>query len=242
MIAKRSDDYRYTVDLVGADITPLAAVEAFVGPHKVQVRNISQGGVALSFAETPPFQLGDVADISIAIRERHFPVQIEIKGTYLNRLNCAFVSAPAAFQSALQEFLQPKYLGATLQLSAALSERPGATELVEGAVHYRAYVGQNQVAIFTWTNAEGDLLKLVAMSRELVFEWSNDGGAKTGRLTSRLPTNDIQWHKEPDAAFGHYFADVLIAWFKSDEGSKLVERLMAGAPLAAGERLRLPEI
>lgn len=239
MTLKRSDDYRYTVDLMGAEITPLASVEAFVGPLKVRVQNISQGGVALLFDGAPPFTTGDVADIAIAIRERPFPVQVEIKNARGRWLHCAFMSTPAAFQTSLQEYLQPKFLGGNMTLNASLSNKPDARELVAGTTQYDAYTGQNQVGFFVWKGEERKLLKLVGVVRDIVFEWTSATGLRTGRLGSR-GEGEVQWDKQPDSALLHYFADILIAWFASDDGSKFVNGLMSNAPSIRIEGLKFP--
>lgn len=227
MISKRSDDYRYTVDLLGADITPLAAVEAIVGPRPVRVHNISQGGVALLFDDDADYPKGEILDISISIRGRAFPLQLEVKGCRGRRLSCAFVTPSPAFQASLQEFLQPKFLGDAIQWSKELSEKSGAIELVSGATRYDAYLGQNQTGFFVWTDGSRTLLKLVGLSRDLVFEWSREEGLKTGRLLSKSDEN-ISWDTAHEQAVVHYFADILLAWFKSDEGSYLVDRITTG--------------
>lgn len=239
MISKRSDEYRYNLAWAGTEITPLAAVEAYVGTKTLRVQNISIGGIALVFDEAPSFQAGDVLDISVSIRERAFPIQIEVKNLRDRRMNCEFVSVPPAFQNILQEFLQPKFLGGNLQRSLALSERPGAVELVPGATRYDAYLGQNQTGFFVWTDAFRHCLKLVGVSRELVFEWSRAEGLKTGRLSGKSD-DDIQWDRAAESQLLHYFADILLAWFRSNDGTHFVERLISGETEL--EDFRFPDV
>src|SRR4051812_11771970 len=102
----RSDDYRYTVEVSGAEITPLASIEAFVGGRSLRILNVSQGGVALLFEQAPNVAEGDIIDVSITIRERGFPVQLEVRGIRALRASCSFVNPSRAFQGALREFLK----------------------------------------------------------------------------------------------------------------------------------------
>jgi hypothetical protein len=242
MISKRADVYRYSVDAAGADITPLAAIGITMGPQNVQVRNISTGGVALVFEKDAPLQKGEIADISISIRERAFPVQVEVRRSAGSLLNCAFVNPSRAFSSALQEFLQPKFLGENLQRNPELSHRPGAIDLVPGAVHHEAFVGQNQTAFFVWTDESREVLKLVGIRRELVFEWSREEGLRTGRLPEKSDTEEVAWDRSRETTVLHYFADILLAWFRSDEGSDFVDRVMNDRAPADGRPLRLPPV
>ena len=226
---------------MGAEITPLAAVEVFVGPQKVGVHNISSGGVALTFESDAPYTRGEVLDVSISIRERAFPIQLEVKSVRKRRLSCAFVSFPPAFESSLQEFLQPKYLGESIVRHPALSDQPGAVDLVERAAHHNAYFGQNQTGFFVWTDELSHLLKIVGVSRDLVCEWSYEEGLKTGHFPYKAAQEEeIVWDREGVPTVLHYFADVLLAWLKPVDGPLIVEQIVNSPHGSA--KIRFPEI
>ena len=222
------------MDLGGAEVTPLAAVEVSMGPTLVRVLNISLGGLALLFDEVKPFSTGDILDISVSIRERAFPVQIEVKSVHGHRASCAFLDPSRAFQSALREFLKPKFLGMTLEKNDALSDRQDVLSMVEGTQKYEAYIGQNQSAVFVWLGHERVLLKISCVSQDLIFEWSPANGLKTGHMTkphtetaSDVDHEEIQWSRFPDPTLLHYFADILLAWLgPGGFGVSFVEELM----------------
>lgn len=230
MSAKRSDDYRYTVELAGADITPLAAVEVHAGETSLRVLNISQGGMAVLFDEVPPYQTGQFLDLSVSIRGRPFPVAVEVRALRDRRASCAFVNPTRAFQGALRSFLQPKFLGAQLTRSLELSGRQDVLELVEGAQRYDVFLGENQTGVFVWTMNDRELLKLVCVSRDLMFEWTPESGLRTGRRpTTGAPDADVQWDRTPEMPIVHYFADILISWLQGPEGVDFVDRLTLDA-------------
>jgi len=228
MPAKRSDDYRYTVELSGADITPLAAVEAYIGEVPVRVLNISQGGMALLFDAAPDYQPGQLVDISVSIRGRPFPVPVEIKAIRERRASCSFVNPARAFQGALRSFLQPKFLGANLKRNLELSGRQDVLELVDGAQHYDVFLGENQMGVFVWTTSQRELLKIVCVSRDLMFEWTPESGLRTGRRPTTVEV-EISWDRTPEMPVIYYFADILISWLQGPEGTDFVDRLTLDA-------------
>jgi hypothetical protein len=252
-MSQRSDDYRYTVDVSGTDVTPLAQVEAYFGTLTVRVHNISTGGMAVIFNEEPTFKSGEVLSISVSVRGRAFPVQIEIKNMRGFRVSCAFVEASPSFQASLREFLRPKFLGETMEVNPSMSGRKDVMDLVERAASYEAYLGQNQTGSFVWTDINRHLLKLVAVSRDLVFEWTEKSNIRTGRLKNLNRSSDdpnnkaigasseegIDWHKNADITLIHYFADIFIPWLKND--ASFVEKITSGLPLAEGEYIVFPK-
>jgi hypothetical protein len=239
MPLKRSDDYRYTVELAGSDITPLAAVEVHIGEQSVRVLNISQGGMALLFDQAPALEVGQLLDLSVSIRGRPFAVPVEIKATRERRASCAFVNAPRPFQGALRAFLQPKFLGANLRRSLELSGRQDVLDLVEGAQHYDVFLGDNQTGVFVWTGAERALLRMVCVSRDLMFEWTPEAGLRTGR-TPGGPGSEVTWDRTPEMPAIHYFADILISWLQGPEGVDFVDLITLDAP--GEEPIRFPRI
>lgn len=241
----RSDDYRYVVVANSAELTPLAAVNVFFGPLKFQVLNISLGGVAILFTDTPKFSVGDIFDASIEIRERAYPVQLEIRGIAGYRVSVRYVNPSQAFVGGLREFLKPKTLGGSIKKSESLSQDSGQLALVEGAEFYEAYVGQNSTAFFCWMASDRKLLKIVGASGELVMEWTLGGGLRTARLGELLAPElvasemthstgasnvSIKWDRQSDQAVLFYFADVLLSWLPGTQGSEFIESLM-GKPL-----------
>ncbi len=235
--ARRSGDYRYRVELLGKEITPLASVEAHLGNLKLRILNISSGGVALLLDSDPPLKLGDVGAISISIRERAFPVQIEVKNQNGFILHCAFLDASRAFQSALREFLKPKFLGQSLKRNLPLSARADALELVSGATGYEAFVGQNETAIFVWVTSDRSLLKIFGAAQDLILQWTPSEGLRTGRQKSKSsPIDDITWDRNPDSAIANYFADIFLAWLVNEP--QFVEKLFSDE--AVEESLKFP--
>jgi hypothetical protein len=221
---KRSDAYRYNLARDGADLTPLAACEAFIGPLKLRVHNISQGGIALLFDGEAPLKVGEVLSASVAIRERPFPVEIEVKGVRGHRVSCSFCNIPPNFASALQEYLQPKFLGDSLSLDATQSGDPEALSMVSEAKTYEVYLGQNQIGFFIWLDSERLCLKLVASHREMVMEWTTTDGLRTGRLV--VGNDDVAWDKDAEESLSHYFADILMAWRSGETGARFVESIL----------------
>lgn len=222
--ARRTGDYRYRVDLLGKEITPLASVEAHLGNLQLRVLNISSGGVALLFDIEPTLKVGEVGAISVSIRERAFPVQIEVKNQNGLILHSAFINPTRAFQAALREFLKPKFLGQSLKKNLELSARPDALSLVESATHYEAFVGQNETAVFVWTGTDRNLLKIFAAAQDLVFEWTAESGPRSGRHATK-GQEEIIWDRNPDTAMLNYFADIFLAWLSGE--TPFVESLFA---------------
>jgi len=222
----RRQYFRYRVDDLGAALTPLASAVAFYGELRLKILNISLGGAALlPEGEMTGCNEGDVVRLSVSIRDRAFPIQVELRCVRGQVMHCAFVEPPPIFLGALREFLKPKFLGTTLQRNIELSARPDAMSLIDGAQNYEAFTGQNETAVFLWTREDKSLLKLVVVSGELLLEWSLPAGVKTGR-SQRDELDKIEYDRNPDAALMHYFADILISWFNSDVGTAFVERLM----------------
>jgi hypothetical protein len=228
----RTDTYRYFVDSHSSEITPLASVEAFLGPLLLRVINISMGGMAFVVDEAPSFQLGDVLALSVSIRERAFPIQAEIKAMRGQRASCAFLETPPAFHPALREFLGPKFLGDSIALCKPLLDLPAALELVPGSSTYEAYVGQNQTGVFVWMGEARALLQLVAVTRDLVLGWDQQNGIRTGKLQPEAQGTgslqmDVQWDRVQDITVLNYLADVLLAWLKDYRGRDFVEKLLS---------------
>ncbi len=238
---RRSGDYRYRVDLLGSEITPLASVEAFLGNLKLRVSNISFGGIALLFDCEPTLAMGDIASISVCIRERHFPTKVEVRGIHGLVLHCSYSDPSKAFLGALREFLRPKFLGQSLERNVPLSNRPDALLLVEDAHNYEAFVGQNETAVFVWTTDDRNLLKIFCASGELVFEWARDTGLRTGRQYVKEGVEEIDWSRMPDSSMIHYFADILLAWLSQDWGANFVDKLFLGE-IVEDEALKFPAI
>ncbi len=239
----RSDDYRYTVHVTGEGLTPLVLVKAFMGPVEIQVLNISQGGVALIAPEGFSTEIGHLHDISLSLHERDFPARVEIKAIRGRRLHCMFVNPSRHFQSYLRGFLQPKYLGAQLRRSESLTDRPDALALVPEAEHHYAYTGENQLGFFVWTKGHRQLLKIVGLSRDLVFEWTASDGIQTGRLKLEVGADDVVWDRNPEMTVLHYFTDILLAWLPKGDGAAFAERLMNDPIGGEGEEpLSFPEL
>jgi len=220
--------YRYSVDLQAAELTPLASVHVYVGEKTIRVLNISQGGLALLLeSEDSHFVVGDIRDVSVEVRGRSFHAQLEIKNIKGLRLNRQFVEASPAFLGALKEFLQPKYFGGTLKKNESLTGLPEVKSLVSGAQHYEAYTGQNNTGIFIWLDFDRHVLKLIAFNQNLVLEWTLEQGLKTGHKQDGV--DDIAWDRAPDATIVNYFIDIFLAWLPVGDGSRFAESLMARA-------------
>jgi hypothetical protein len=226
----RNEKYRYPVDEELASITPLASIEAYLGNTTVRVLNISLGGLALILEKTPEFQVGDPIDISVAIRGRAFPMQLDVKQINGLRVSCAYLNAPPAYLTALREFLGPKFLGASLQIQKSHHDLPAALELVAGAETYEAYTGMNQTGVFVWMGPERRLLKLLAVTRELVLGWDPVNGARTGRLSATTGLDDVSWDRTPEITVLHYLADILLAWRPQSMDRDWLEKLFDVAP------------
>ena len=208
----RNEKYRYPVDEQVSELTPMASIEAYLGNTTLRVLNVSLGGLALLLDKTPEFLPGDPLDVSVSIRGRAFPLQLEVKQVTDLRVSCAYLNAPPAFLTALREFLGPKFLGASLQFQSSHHNLPAALELVPGAETYEAHTGTNQTGVFLWMGPGRQLLRLLASSRDLVVAWEPASGARTGRLSASSGLDDISWDRIPEITVLHYIADILLAW------------------------------
>jgi hypothetical protein len=226
----RNEKYRYPVGEQLSEITPLASIEAYLGNTTLRVLNVSLGGLALLFEKAPELQAGDPVDVSIAIRGRAFPMQLEVKHLSGLRASCAFLNPPPAFLSALREFLGPKFLGASLQLQETHRDLPAALELVEAAETYQAHTGSNQTGVFLWMGPERRLLKLLAVTRELVMGWDPVNGARTGSLPTNTELHDIIWDRVPEITVFHYLVDILLAWRPQAADRVWIENLFEVSP------------
>ncbi len=224
----RKDKYRYKVGHGTADLTPLASVEAYLGNKLVSVLNISSGGTALMLPKelVDSLDIGDPIDCSISIRERAFPMQLEIKNVREDgRASCSFLNAPPAFLSALKEFLGPKHLGASIKHNRTHTNIEEALELEEGAKAYEAYTGTNQTGVFVWLGENRKLLKLLAISRDLVLAWTPKNGTQTGKLSSQGNFHDVKWDRVVEETVFNYLADVLLAWRNESNDSEWIQAL-----------------
>lgn len=261
----RTDSYRYSIVAGFSSVTPLAQIEIHLGPTKLQPINISQGGVALLMDPSIQASAGDILDVSVLIRDRAFPVKIEIKSLKSARASCEFIDPARNFISALREFLKPKFLATTLVYREDLSRHEDVKNWVEGTGEVQVFVGQNQTAIFCWLGAERTLKKFLSVAGDLVFEWRLGVGLRTGRLiddshvaeSTRVEVasgqdhgmepigpgleKDVRWDRHADQAILHYFADIFLAWINSDSALDFVERL-TNDRLEDDEGLKLPNI
>lgn len=231
----RNDRYRYFVGDHAANLTPMASIDLYLGNKKVSVINISLGGLALILPEESIAHLdpGDPVDVSISIRERAFPMQLEIKNRdETGRANCSFLNPSPAFTAALKEFLGPKYLGASIVRNDQHSNIQEALDLVDGAERYEAYTGANQTGIFVWMNGQGILLKLLAVSRDLVLSWTPGEGLQTGKIQSQgqVQDEDINWDRVMEFTVYNYIADILLAWCGEKSKQEWLENLFEATP------------
>jgi hypothetical protein len=246
--SKPRDNYRYTVEVDGESVTPLASAHCYIGEEVFRILNISGGGLALLLNAENKWAVGDRFSVSIEIRGRSFAVEVEIKGIQSLRVNCQFMNPSRIFQGALREFLQPKFLGEGLKRSEHLSSVSEVLSLVESAKVYEAYLGQNQSGFFVWMADDRRLLKIVGVSADLIFEWSLEQGLKTGHLPPKLAgqNNDlllkggdsqIQWSRFPEQALLHYFADIMLAWLHLVNGREFVDDLFNDREVNAGREI-----
>jgi hypothetical protein len=229
-VESRNEKYRYPVDDQLSDITPLASLEAYLGNAPVRVLNVSLGGMAFVTDKNPDFNNGDPIDMSVSVRGRAFPIQLEVKQVSGLRASCAFLNPPPAFLSALREFLGPKYLGASLKAQVSHRDLPAALALVEGAESYEAYTGTNQTGVFVWMGSQRQLLKLLAVARDMVLGWDSVNGARTGRMSTSLGLDDVTWDRVPEITVLHYVADILLAWRSQAMEREWIEKLFEVAP------------
>lgn len=234
--SERERGYRYRVDLLGAEITPLASVHAFWGQDKIRVQNISRGGVALIFDRDPPAKEGDISSLSIELRDHAFPVQVEIRAIRGLKIHCAFIEPSKTFDAALKEFLKPKFLGERLARHAALSNRPDVLVMVPDAHNYEAFVGPSETAVFVWTNREREVLRFVGVTGEFIMEWRIEEGlndqsrhVRTGQRPAGAESDtasEPNWHRAPEGALLNHFADIFLAWLKFEGSHHFVDRLI----------------
>jgi hypothetical protein len=244
----RSDVYRYVVDAQKSDLTPLAQVEAFLGQEKLRVLNISQGGVALLVQDGSKFSKNDHLDLSLSIREKHFPVQVAVKNIQSCRLSCAFVEPQPGLQQTLKEFLKSKYLGTTLKKNTELSKDSAYLSLVKGASQLEVFAGENQTGVFVWMGHDREIKKFLAVSQEMVVEWSVGEEIRTGRINYDAPASftgselldQFQWDRVPADSMKHHFADILLAWMDVSVGPDFVKGLFEDSQNA--DHLKFPKL
>lgn len=240
----RNDKYRYKVGVGSSDLTPLASIEAYLGNKLIPVVNISSGGTALLLTDEmlENYEIGDLIDASISIRERAFPMQLELKNVGEDgRANCSFLNAPPAFQSALKEFLGPKHLGASIQHNRTHTNIEEALELEDEAKAYEAYTGMNQTGVFVWMAEDRRLLKLLAVSRDLVLAWTPAAGTQTGKLSSQGNIHDIKWDRTIESTVFNYLADILLAWRnEKDDGDWIKALFETPAGVDSADAVKFP--
>jgi hypothetical protein len=261
---RRVDFYRYLVDHQKVDLTPLAHIEAFQGSEKIQVLNVSVGGLALLVNEEASYAVGDLLDLSLSIRERPFPARVEIKNKRSKRLSCAFVEPSPLLQQALKEFLKAKYLGTTLRKNIDLSQSLESRELVPGSAALEVYVGENQTGVFVWLDHDRCLKKFLMLSQTWVLEWTPETRLRTGSARvdetlssekpdskglenktdtsaqgSESPFDNIEWDRIPSENWVHYFSDILLAWMDLATGTDFVKKLKEDSQ-GAELRLKFP--
>ena len=146
----RSINFRYLVPPDSSDLTPLSQIEVYFGPLTFRVLNVSLGGLALLFGSEPKVQVGDIIDASVSIRDRAFPVQLEIKSIQGFRVGTAFVAPSKIFIGALREFLQPKSLGATFRKQENFSKIDDLKIIVPGAQTFEIFQGDNLSFLAFW--------------------------------------------------------------------------------------------
>ena len=131
----------------------------------------------------------------------------------------------------------------SLRRNLELSGRADVIGLVDGAQLYEAFVGANETGVFVWAMNDRTLLKIVAVSRDLLMEWTQEAGLKTARVHGR-DDRDIAWDRNPEMPVIHYFADLLIAWLGNAEGVAFIEALTLDDSGAApsGPQLKVPDL
>lgn len=232
----RADVYRYPVDEVASDITPLASLEVFLGNTKVKVLNISMGGLAFMLEKLPDFGVGDPLDISVSVRGRAFPIQLELKDVKGMRVSASFLNPPPAFLMALKEFFGPKFLGASLKEIPSHRNLAAALSLVPKAETYEAFTAPNQSGVFLWMGPSRNLLQLVAVSRELVMGWDPLNGSRTGRLNAQADLQDVAWDRVLEITVFNYMADILLAWKSKASDREWMEQLFEIPPNTEASR------
>jgi len=243
----RSSDYRYSVGPESAKLTPMAQIEVFFGPLTFQVLNVSKGGVAMLFGSEPKMKTGDIIDAAVSIRDRAFPVQLEMKAIRGLRVSAAYVNPSDLFLGALKEFLQPKSLGVTLKKNAYLSAFPDIKNLVAASKTVEIYQGINLSFLAAWLKDNREIDLLLSVAHDVFICWTPRAGLKCGRLQSALESSpelidlllksnfsedqsEFQipgaiWEREPENAIRNYFADILLSWAPSEIAQEFVETL-----------------
>jgi hypothetical protein len=222
---QRRKNFRFQVDLAGADITPLASIKAHIGEEFVRIHDISLGGMALIFEREHNFHVGEIKDLSVSIRERAFPVRIEFKAQQGLRFSTQFVEPNPAFINALKEFLYPKGIGESFKKNLELSGDPNALALLEGAKLYETFVGDQKSAAFVWMDERRNLLKFLFLVRGRALEWDRDNGLRSGVLRDSQSC-DIDWSTEIDDFTKQFFADVLLSWLSGDHSAYFVKSML----------------
>lgn len=237
----RNEIYRYPVDEAASEITPLASLEVFLGNTKVRVLNVSMGGMAYLVEKNPEFAEGDIKDVSVSVRGRAFPLQLEVKHVKGLRVSSSFLNPAPAFLFALREFLGPKFLGASLQPALSHKNLPEALSLITNATEYEAFTGQNQSGVFVWMGEGRRLLQIISVSRDLVLGWDPASGSRTGRLNSNGDFQDISWDRVLEITVFNYMADILLAWKPKSEDREWMENLFELAPNSdAAKQIKVP--
>lgn len=258
----RSTDYRYSVGIDSAELTPLAQIEVYFGPLTFQVLNVSKGGMALLLESDAKFKAGDIIDASVGIRERAFPVQLEIKSIQGFRVSSAFVNASDLFLGALKEFLQPKTLGFTLHKNEYLSGFEDLKRIVPEASSIEVYQGNNLSFFAAWLGPERQLLFLLGIVGDLVVSWSPKTLLRTGRTLEPLESSHqlldwllsaepkdagleiphFGWDRQPEVSVQNYFVDILLSWINTEEGRHLVEKLLAEKEALGDKAILFPHL
>jgi hypothetical protein len=218
-------NFRFQVDLAGADITPLASIKAHLGEEFVRIHNISMGGMAFIFEREHDFQVGEIRDLSVSIRERAFPVRVEIKAKMGLRYSAQFVEPNPAFLTALKDFLYPKVIGESFKKDPELSGDPNALGLVTGAKVYETYVGDQKSAAFVWMDERRNLLKFLFLVRGRALEWERTHHVRSGVMRDSQSC-EIEWSEEFDDLSKQFFADVLLSWLNGENGPYFVKSLL----------------
>jgi len=224
-VPNKRKQYRHPVELESAEITPLASVDAHMGEEPVRVVNISIGGLALVFEKQKEFNPGDVIELSLSIRDRAFPIQVEIKANRGLRYSCQFVEISPACENALEAFMGPKTIGESFVLNEKLSDNAEALSLVKGAKKYRAFVGKDESVAFVWLDEQLFLKRLFVSSNTKVLEWTSDLGLRTGVFEEASP-DEPRYHSSVDEMLKLYFADIVMSWMPGEAGMQFTKQLL----------------
>lgn len=257
----RSINYRYSVPPDSSDLTPLSQIEVYFGPLTFRVLNVSQGGLALLFGSEPKVQVGDIIDASVGIRDRAFPVQLEIKSIHGFRVGAEFILPSQIFLGALKEFLQPKTLGATFRKQEYVFNFEELKTKVEGAQAFEVYQGDNLSFLVFWLTDDRQVLAALGWVADLAFYWTPQSLFKSGRVQNPLEysaqffeclsqatfskieceTSTVVWDRACEPSVQHYFADIFLSWMSLDEGKAFVSNLTGETALSPEKPFRLPK-